>query len=198
MSVPKRISTIMAKWRRLDERGAAALEFALALPVLLGLVAAVVEFGMMQLGTILMESALRDASRFAVTGRTVAGQSREDAIRAVIADRTIGLIDMSAATVTMLVYPSFSRVGQGEGFVDGNGNGSFDAGETFTDENGNGAWDADIGKTGAGGAGDVVVYRITYNWPLLTPYLAGLIGIGGAVPIQAAVAVRNETWPDPA
>jgi len=105
------------------------------------------------------------------------------------------LVDLDNANVEVLVYPDFGSVGTGEDFVDGNGNGAYDAGETYTDGNGNGQWDADIGAAGAGNAGDVVVYRIQYNWPLLTPMGAAIIGdANGTIPLRASVAVRNEPW----
>ena len=65
-------------------------------------------------------------------------------------------------------YPTFDDVGKGEAFIDGNGNGKYDAGETYKDCNGNGKHDADRGKADAGDAGDVVVYQFDYDWPLLT------------------------------
>ena len=93
-----------------------------------------------------------------------------------------------------LVYPSFSDVGAGEDYVDGNANGSYDAGETYTDSNGNGAWDSDIGVAGAGDTGDIVLYRISYDWPLLTPFASQFMGDSGAFTLQASIAVRNEPW----
>jgi len=142
-----------------------------------------------------MEGGLRDASRYGITGATVTGATRMEQITSIVADRTIGLVDLNTANVKVLVYPNFGSVGAGEDFVDGNGNGQYDAGETYTDGNANGQWDSDVGVAGAGDAGDIVVYRIEYNWPLLTPMGAALIGdANGTIPLRASVAVRNEPW----
>ena len=177
-----------------DDAGSAAVEFAFAAPTLFLIAAAAIEFGMAMLVTTFAESALRDAARFGVTGLEVAGQTRVERIVEVISERTFGLVDMENADIRILVYPGFADVGQGESFVDGNGNGTFDAGETFTDDNGNGVWDADLGVAGAGEGGDVVAYRFRYAWPLLTPLGAGVIGPDGHLTIEAALAVRNEPW----
>ncbi len=176
------------------EEGSTMVEFALVAPLLAMFLIAIVEFGMIMFSSILMESGLRDASRFGITGREVAGATRLENIVQIISDRTIGLIDMDAADVSVLVYPSFSDVGAGEDYVDGNGNGSYDAGETYTDSNGNGGWDSDIGVAGAGGTGDIVLYRISYDWPILTPFASSFIGDEGTFQLRASIAVRNEPW----
>ena len=79
----------------------------------------------------------------------------------------------------MLVYEDFGSIGDGEPYIDGDGDGKYDVGETFTDENGNGSWDSDVGQAGAGKADDVVMYRITYDWPIRTPVLSNILGKEG-------------------
>jgi hypothetical protein len=177
-----------------SRRGSSAVEFAMAFPALVLAVVAIIEFGAVMFTTVLMESALRDASRYGITGLEMDGVSRMDRIIAIVGDRTLGFVDMSEADFEVRVYPSFGDIGRGEAYVDGNGNGSYDLGETYSDENGNGSWDADIGDPGAGGPGEVVVYRIRYDWPLLTPLAAGLIGEEGKFTLRASLAVRNEPW----
>jgi len=177
-----------------NDDGSTIVEFALIAPLLAMLLVAIMEFGMVMFSSILMESGLRDASRYGITGREVTGSTRLEYIVQIISVRTIGLIDMDEANVEVLVYPGFAEVGSGEDFVDGNANGSFDAGETYTDSNGNGAWDSDIGVAGAGSAGDIVLYRISYDWPLLTPFADQFMGTDGHFTLRASIAVRNEPW----
>ncbi len=177
-----------------DKTGSPSLEFAfVAMPLFL-LVAGIIEFGAILLIMALMEGGLRDAARFGITGQEPDGSSRLERILAVVERHTVGLVDMNEATIETLVYPSFSDIGRGEPFVDGNGNGSYDAGETFDDENGNAVFDADIGEDGVGGAGEVVLYRIRYDWPLLTPLLDHVVGQDGLFALSASVAVRNEPY----
>ncbi len=176
------------------EEGSPAIEFAFAAPAMVMMVIGAVEFGMIVFLSTLIESGLRDASRYGITGSEVSGASRMERIVQIVSERTLGLVDMAEADVDVLVYPGFSDIGRGEDYVDGNANGAYDMGETFTDANANGVWDADVGIAGAGAAGDVVVYKLRYDWPLLTPFAGTFIGTGGTFPIAAAIAVRNEPW----
>ncbi len=177
-----------------DERGSTLMEFAFGAPVLATVVIASMEFGIVMLTNTLMESSLREAARFGITGQQVAGKTRLERIIEIIDERTLGLIDMNEADVQILVYPSFSDVGRGEDYVDGNANGQYDIGETFTDENGNGTWDADVGTAGSGASGDIVAYRLNYEWQTMTPFASHFIGNGGALRLTASIVVRNEPW----
>jgi Flp pilus assembly protein TadG len=177
-----------------NQRGSSLVEFAFAAPLVVLMIVAIIEFGMIMFVSTLMESALRDAARFGITGQEPEGGTRLEQILAIVGDRTIGLVDMAAAKVEVRVYPTFGDVGRGEAFVDGNGNGAYDPGETFTDENGNGAHDADVGEAGAGAAGSIVAYRMEYAWPLRTPLAGPLIGEDGKFILKSAIAVRNEPY----
>ncbi len=182
--------------KRLRDRedGSPAAEFAFVAPIMILLVVGTIEFGMIMFVTILMESGLRDAARYGITGSEFGKMSRMERIVEIINDRTLGLVDISEADIQILVYPDFGQIGQGEDFVDGNGNGTYDVGETFTDANGNGTWDSDIGQSGPGASGQVVLYRIEYAWNLLTPLAAPLIGENGKFTLSASIAVRNEPY----
>lgn len=175
-------------------RGVSAIEFALAAPIIFVVVTMLLEFAMMMFVESLLEGGLREAARYGVTGYTVAGVSREDQIRSIVASNMAGLVDMSSATVTELVYPNFSDVGKPEPFDDLNGNGHYDPGEPFSDVNGNGVWDADMGAAGVGGPGDVVLYTVKVTYEPITPLLLPLFGTDGRIPMQASVAVRNEPY----
>ena len=186
-------ASILSGFQR-DESGATLAEFALIMPVITLLFLGIFELGAIMLTNSLMEGAMREASRYGITGRNDATVSREAFIRQIVDEQTLGFVDMDQATFDTLVYPDFGSVGEGEPYIDGNGDGDYDAGETYTDENGNGAWDADIGEAGAGQADDVVLYRVTYDWPIMTPVLSSLIGDEGSFPLVASVAVRNEPY----
>ena len=177
-----------------DERGGAAVEFAFAAPVLILLVVGIIEIAMVLFINTMLEGAVREAARYGITGYTVAGQTREQTIRQIVQDRTLGLIDMANLKIDYIVYPSFGDIGKPEQFTDSNHNGKYDTGESFVDTNGNGKWDSDMGAAGAGNAGDVVVYRLSYDWPLLTGLLNDLIGTNGKMSLRASVAVRNEPY----
>jgi len=177
-----------------DRDGSTLLEFAFGVPILLTVVLASMEYGAIMLTSTLMESSLREAARFGITGQQPAGVSRLERITEIIDQRTLGLIDMTKAKVDILVYPSFSDIGRGEDYIDGNANGTYDIGETFTDENANGVWDADIGTAGSGQSGDIVVYRLQYDWQSMTPFAAQFMGNAGVINLNASIVVRNEPW----
>ncbi len=177
-----------------EEKGIFSVEFALVLPIMLLMMFGTIEVGLIMFTQSLMEGALRDASRYGITGQEVVGEDRLTTIRTMISKRTVGLVDMDTAQIDVLHYPNFGRIGEGEAYLDGDGNAQYDLGETFTDENGNGSWDADIGVAGAGNAGEVVLYRIRYDWPIISGYMTNHIGEAGQLPLSASVAVRNEPW----
>jgi Flp pilus assembly protein TadG len=170
------------------------MEFAIGAPILVTVMLASMEFGTIMLTNTLMESSLREAARFGITGQQPGDVTRLERIIEIIDERTLGLIDMSEAQVDVLVYPSFSDVGRGEDYVDGNASGTYDVGETFNDENGNGQWDADIGAAGSGASGDIVVYRLHYDWQTMTPFSAHFVGNDGVLSLSASIVVRNEPW----
>ncbi|MBT3360471.1 MAG: pilus assembly protein [Rhodospirillales bacterium] len=187
---------LLRNLRRLavEPSGSIPVEFAFVVTPMVVLMIGIVEFGMILFTGILLESGLRDASRFGITGLEEEGASRMEQIVQIVSDHTLGLVDLSVAQFDVLVYPNYADIGRGEAFVDGNANGAYDVGETFTDENGNGSHDADVGTAGAGDSGDIVVYRIKYDWPLLTPFAGTFIGSDGTFPLRASIAVRNEPW----
>lgn len=188
---------ITAFWRRLGScrQGVTALEFAFAAPVVIAAVAAAIELAMVMFVTSLAEGALREASRFGITGAISAGISREQKIADILLDHTIGLVEAAGLTVNYKVYPAFGDVGKPEPFTDAAPvNGQYDAGEAFNDINGNGEWDADMGAAGMGGPGDVVLYTVAFDWALLTPLFTAFAPENGKLRLSASVAVRNEPY----
>jgi len=181
---------------RSNDTGASTLEFGFVAPVLVFAVLGIMELGMILFVTSLLEGSVRMAARFGITGYAPASVSREQQIRDILEQNTAGLIDMTKVTFTQYVYENFSDIGKPEPYVDDSpANGNYDPGETYQDVNGNGQWDSDMGIAGVGGPGAVVVYRVGYDWPLLTPFLADILGTGGKIPLSASIVVRNEPFP---
>jgi len=174
--------------------GGSAIEFAFVAMLLMLLLGGILEVAVILFVQAAMEGGIRDASRFGITGYTPTAVSREQQIVDIVNSRLIGLYTITASDVRTRVYSSFGDIGQPEPFVDGNGNGAYDAGESFTDINGNGHWDADMAASGAGGAGQVVVYEVDVDWRPLTPVLLPFLGADGTIHLSAATAVRNEPF----
>ena len=187
----------MAALRRLrgtreGENGAAMIEFAFLAPIFIAMLGAIMEFSGIMFVQAMLEGSAREASRYGITGFTSGGVSRADQIKAIIEQHTHGIIDMDKLEMETLVYENFGDVGQPEPFTDDNGNAVWDNDEPFTDVNGNGTWDPDMGAAGLGGAGAVVVYRMTYPWSIIIPIFRPLFG--DSIDISANVAVRNEPF----
>lgn len=189
--MPRRPSS----WTPDDDDGAAAVEFAIVFPVAVLFLLVIVEVMMMLWVDAAMESAVRMASRFGMTGYAPGGVSREERILAIVTDRTMGFVNPSTATVTTRIYDSFDKIGVSEPYDDiAPANGRYDAGEAFVDINGNGAWDRDLGRPGIGGPGEIVVYTATYRLPFFTPLQAFIGGANGTL-LQASAVIRNEPFP---
>lgn len=174
-----------------NEKGSTAVEFGLVAIPFVFLVMGIIEFATILFVNSSLEAGIIQASRYAITGSTTPGVTREEKVVEILNTHGFGLVSIGPSNLTTLVYPSFSSVGQPEPFTDDNANGSYDAGEDFTDVNGNGTWDDDMGSAGLGGPGDIVVYKVEYEWGLLTDLLKPLIG---DLTLSGSIAVRNEPY----
>jgi len=174
-----------------NESGAALVEAALGLPILLSTIIGVLEVANFFFITAAVENAVLHASRFGLTGQTEEGSTREQQVRDVIEKQTFGRVDMDTIEIETLVYEQFADIGAPEPYTDENGSESWDNGEPYTDVNGNGAWDDDMSDVGLGGGGDIVLYRVTYNAQSLTGFGDWALREIG---ISATVAVRNEPY----
>jgi Flp pilus assembly pilin Flp len=189
---PTRILPRCLRRLRREEDGATVVEFAFVFPVFILAVLGTIETAIVIFISSSIEAAVLEASRYGITGGTVPGVTREERVLDIVGDKTYGLVDMDLVGIDTLVYESFDDIGQPEPFEDANLNVVYDTGELFTDVNGNGQWDADMGAAGLGGPSDVVVYRVTYAWGIMTPLIRSVIG--ESVLHASSVAVRNEPY----
>ncbi|HET6469736.1 MAG TPA: TadE/TadG family type IV pilus assembly protein, partial [Geminicoccaceae bacterium] len=171
------------------------VEFALVAPAFIGMICGIMEYSCILFVQTLLEGGAREAARFGVTGQEIDQDgAREARIRAIINEFTLSMIDVDHIDIDTLVYDSFEAIGEPEPYEDSNGNGAYDSGEPFEDINGNGVWDPDMGTVGLGGPGDIVLYRLTYDWPIIIPIFEPFFG--EKVTLVANIAVRNEPWPE--
>ncbi|MFC7048929.1 TadE/TadG family type IV pilus assembly protein [Emcibacter nanhaiensis] len=182
-----------------DEKGAALIEAAFVLPTLLLMIIGTLEIGGVMLSNTLLEGAIADASRQGITGYTVDGMTREEYITQVLEDSTFGFIKLDNLVITNKVYDSFTEIATAEPYTDVDEDGSYTNGvDSFTDLNCNNHWDSDIGESGVGGPGAVVVYTAEYDADFLTGFFAQAIGDeDGRIRIEASTAVKNEPYGSP-
>ena len=174
-----------------DQRGSAAVEYGLTIPVLAAMTGGLFEISRVLFVSTLLEWSMADASHYGTTGAEDITLSREEVILQIIQNRTMGMVAMEDAVINTLVYPSFDSVGSGEDFEDVNGNGEFDDGEPFDDLNLNGEHDIDIGVQGTGGPSDVVLYNVTYELPPIAPFIESMFG---TITLTSSATVRNEPY----
>lgn len=146
------------------ERGASVVEFALAAPVMLLAMLAVIEGALTLFVGAALESGVRSAARYGMTGHVPAGTSRTAEIVESIRRRTLGLANATNTTVGLRVYKDFAALQAGG-----------------------------AGSAGPGNAGEVVVYTASFTAPVWTP-VAAFTGNGGRLRLSATTVVRNEPY----
>lgn len=184
---------LLTSLRRLfvNRDGATAVEMALVAPIFFAFMIGTMEVAIVMFTNVAIEAAVRDGARYGITGNAPDGMSREDRLRQIISERTFGLVEPGSDDITMTVYPSFAAAGIEEPYEDLNGNGKWDAGEPYTDQNSNGARDG--GTPGMGSSGQVVMYTISYQLPLIGPMANDLFGVR-VLSLSTRIVVRNEPW----
>lgn len=177
-----------------NDKGSVATEFAITLPIFLTIIFGIFEIGYYFFLATSIENAVLSASRFGITGGTInESVSREAQVRKIILDNTYGNLKTENLVIDTRVFEQFADIGEDpEPYVDENNSGTYDIGEEFTDVNGNGIYDDNLGEAGLGAAGDIVLYKVTYNGASLTG-IADIFQDGYT--IEATVAVRNEPFP---
>ena len=179
--------------------GVTAVEFGFIAPVLFLLVMGIVEAGLIMSAQNTLESATYVASRTGRTGFVDTGKTQEETIIDLLKERASLFLDtdyvgIDAMSVTTKTYADLDGINEPEPYVDANSNGVRDNGENFTDINGNGVWDEDRGGSGFGSAGEIVVYTVTYPWPLFTPLVGEFIGTDGIFTLTSRAVVKNEPF----
>ena len=179
--------------------GVTAIEFAFISPILFLLVMGIVETGFIMSAKNTLESATYVASRTGRTGFVDTGKTQEETIMDMLEERAslflnTDYVTIDAMSVTTKTYAGFDDIDEPEPYVDANGNGVRDNGENYTDINGNGQWDEDRGGSGYGGSGEIVVYTVTYPWPLFTPLVSQFIGTDGIYTLSSRAVVKNEPF----
>ncbi len=177
------------------ETGVSAIEFAILAPTLMLLVFGIIEYSLIMMVYNVMESSTSTSSRLGKTGFSGEGVTREQTILTSIEARAGAVINAEELTVTSKFYEQYDQINDPEPFIDSNSDGNHDAGESYTDINGNAQWDADMGASGYGSSGDVVVYQVSYPWHISTPIMREIFGdADGIFNITTHAVVKNEPY----
>lgn len=179
-----------------DESGAALPEFGLLAMPLLAMIMGAGELGYRSYVRAQLQSSLNDVSRTvvvenpALSGTGTVEQKIESAMRA----RMNPLLQDGTWNFNIENYTNFNAIDKPEPLVtDKNGNGKYDAGDCWVDTKDNKVFDLDGGKTGIGGADDIVVYDVRLTTKNLFPVM-GFFGAGANFQTQATTLVRTQPF----
>lgn len=174
-----------------DDRGATLPEFAIILPTFLLLLFGIFDVGQGVYVQSVLQGAVQDAGRDA---GLESGSNQVASIDQYVKNQMgpVAITD-PVYTIKRENYYTFSDVGRPEDFTDKNHNDEYDPDECFTDENGNNTWDEDVGKSGLGGANDVVLYTVEVSYDRIFP-LWKMVGQDQRTQVSAATILRNQPF----
>lgn len=153
------------------EEGATAIEFAFIAPVLIFALYSLIEIGLLGMMMSNLDNAVIEASRRIRTGRAdmaTSASTFEDQICTNMGDNTQQCRDRLMISVEK--YAQFAAAGA--------------------------ANTAPAGQFDAGAAGDIIVVKANYTWPLITPYVASAYHGGNMTEVVLAsrMAFKNEPF----
>ncbi len=151
--------------RKGSEGGAAVVEFALIVPLLLLLLMAIIELGALFWVNMTMQHAVREGARYAITGRVDLDPDededtvklRPEAVEEKIKLSSLGLYGSVAVPPIQVTDPDGNEL------------------------------------TGFGGPGETVVIRLQCSWQLLTPLVRPFFD-GGTYDFTVSSTMRNENF----
>jgi Flp pilus assembly protein TadG len=171
------VTTALRRFRR-NRRGSAAVEFALVAPIFFALLFAIIETAMVFFASQVLETATQDSARMIMTGQAQTAAYTQAQFKTYVCGRLSGMFDCANGVyVDVQNYPAFSSVA----IVD-----PIDAGRNFIPAM----------NYNPGNAGDVVVVRLFYKWPLFVTGLGYNIAnlTGSKRLLTATAAFRNEPY----
>jgi Flp pilus assembly pilin Flp len=177
-----------------DDRGLAAVEFAMIAPVMIMMICGFMEYAHVSSARTTLESATMRAARAVVASDC---PSKRQAIMMNIIEGSMKRVPSAnggqVEVITKSYSDKFGDVGESEPFPDPNGNGKWDIGEPYTDINANNQYDLDMGKVGSiGGVGQVVSYTARYQVSSLFEFISKRFNGTDKYMIEASTVVRNE------
>jgi Flp pilus assembly protein TadG len=160
-----------------DRRGATAVEFALVAGPFLALVAAIVQTFLVFFAQELLESVVQLSSRQILTGQVQSQQLTQAAFQQAVCGQVVILFTCSGLMVDVQVPTSLSSANTSAPTL------------TF-----NGAQVSNTWQLNPGNAGDPVVVRVMYLWPIFMGRLGFCTSVqdNGSCLIMATAAFQNE------
>jgi Flp pilus assembly protein TadG len=156
------------------EDGSAAIEFGLVAGPFLGLVFAILETAFVFFAGQTLETAVADSARLIMTGQAQTQGMGQTAFKDAVCARVFGLFDCANGLhIDVKTYPAFVDI---DHTLPLDANGAFKNDMTYQ----------------PGGAGDIVVVRLFYQWPVYVSMLTNMSGNKRL--LSSAAAFRNEPF----
>lgn len=156
---------------RINKSGQALVEFALVVLLLFGLLFTLMDLGIMFYVNLTMQHAVREGTRYAVTGQIGASADRRAALIQKIRDSSNGLYDKN---LHVPKDPQINVINPSQ--------------VTFSNYTGT-PTTGDPGKPT-----QTIIVSLTYTWPLLTPILKRFFP-GGQYTFTVKSTMTNESFP---
>lgn len=174
---------------RRETSGVTIVEFAMILPALCVVLLGIFEIGWRQYVSSIVQGTLHEAARMA----TVGGKSTTD-IDNYVKGRLRSFSHAATVTTSTRSYDEFSAVGTPELITsDTAPTGQFNPGDCYEDFNNNNSYDLDRGRSGLGGADDIVRYEVTISYPRMFP-IAAFLGWGNTESVTSNTVLRNQPY----
>ena len=171
------ILNALRRFRR-NRRGSAAVEFALVAPVFFALLFAIIEIAIVFFAGQVLETVTQDSARLIMTGQAQTAAYTQAQFRTNVCNQLTVLFDcLNGIYIDVQSYPAFTNVTISSQ-IDGTNN--------FINNM----------KYCPGNAGDIVVVRLFYQWPLFVTGLGFNIAnlAGSKRLLSATAAFRNEPF----
>ncbi|KYG18903.1 pilus assembly protein TadE [Bradyrhizobium sp. AT1] len=161
-----------------DSRGATAVEFALVAAPFLALVIALIQTFLVFFAQQMLESVVRQSARLVMTGQVQSANMTQAVFKQKVCDQIVILFNCSGLMIDMQVASSWTSANTGVPTLTFDGTGKV-----------NNVWQYDPGD-----AGDIVVLRVMYVWPVvLGPLGFNLSNLSnGNRLIMSSAAFQNE------
>ncbi|MGJ4952964.1 TadE/TadG family type IV pilus assembly protein [Bradyrhizobium sp. HKCCYLS20291] len=169
---------LVRRFRR-NRRASAALEFALVAPVFFALLFAIIETALMFFANQVLETATQDSARMILTGQAQSGGYSQQDFSDYVCNKTSVSVLFSCAKIYIDVksYSKFADVSISSQ-IDNSGN--FINNMTYS----------------PGAAGDIVVVRLFYQWPIFVTQLGyNIANLSGSKRLLVGTAAfKNEPY----
>jgi Flp pilus assembly protein TadG len=171
------LMTLFGRFRR-DQKGATAIEFAIVALPFFSLLFAIIEHSLLYFGAQSLDNALMTTSRLIKTGQAQSQGLSEAEFRDLVCEQIDFLMDCgNRLKIDVRTYNNFGGLTPNSPLND---DGSYSNDFTFD----------------AGSGGEIVLVRIFYSWPLVTPMFSDSVSNmnDGSYLLSSSAVFRNEPF----